>query len=175
MSKLIITVSGLTGSGKTTLGNRISKKLGIRHIWVTHKAFVHKSKVVEFTKNVSADFERSFDKGILKEARKQDCVVTTWLGPWLIKDAAVRVWLYADKKHRIRRKAKEMRMSIKAASRYVEEKDKVNKIRFKKIYGIDIEDHGAFDIVLNTSRLNVEQCANAVIFLTQEKTGKKFA
>ncbi|MDE1870648.1 MAG: cytidylate kinase family protein [Candidatus Micrarchaeota archaeon] len=175
MPRLIITISGLTGSGKTTLGRKIGKMLGIRHIWKTHKAFSGKAKVVEFTRKASVGFERSFDRNIVGEAGKQDCVVTTWLGPWLIKEASVRVWLYADIGSRIRRKADELKVSAVMARKYVEEKDKLNKVRFKKIYGIDIDDHGGFDLLINTSRLSPGQCANMVIFLTQEKMKKKFA
>jgi CMP/dCMP kinase len=172
--KLIITISGLTGAGKTTLGDRISRKLGIRHIWKTHKAFVDKAKVVEFTKKATVSFEKSFDSNVVKEAEMQDCVVTTWLSPWMIKNATVRVWLYADVSSRIRRKSRELKVPMPKAKEYVLEKDKLNKVRFKKIYGIDIGDHGGFDLLLNTSELTINQCADIIIFLTQEKSRGKF-
>lgn len=174
MSRLIITISGLTGSGKTTLGSKVGKKLNIRHIRKTHKAFAKKGKVIDFTRNASVGFERSFDSGTIKEARKQDCVVTTWLSPWLIKEAAVRVWLYANRDSRAKRKVRELGIPFARARKYVDEKDRLNKLRFKRIYGIDIDNHDGFDLLLNTSKLSINQCANIIIFLTQEKTRKRF-
>jgi len=174
MPKLIITISGLTGAGKTTLGKVVAKRLNIRHIWKTHKVFSGKRKVVEFTKNLPVSFEKNFDNNTMMEAEKQDCVVTTWLGPWLIKNPTVRVLVYADLDSRINRKEREMGISAREAKRYVVEKDKLNKIRFKSIYGIDLDDHSGFDLLLNTSKLNTNQCADIVIFLTQEKAKKIF-
>ncbi len=174
MSNLIIAISGLTGAGKTTLGDRISQKMGIKHVSMSHKDFIDKKEVVEFTKNASAGFEKSFDGRVISEAEKQDCVVTTWLGPWLIKNADVRVWLYADVDSRIDRKARELKVSMEEARNYVLEKDKVNKDHFKKIYDIDIDDRSHFDMLLNTGRLSIDQCADMIIFLSFEKDKKKF-
>lgn len=175
MPKLIITISGLTGAGKTSLGERVAKDLSIKHIWKSHKTHAESSiKVVEFTKSASLDFEKSFDEGIVAESEKEDCVVTTWLSPWLVKNATARVWLYADTNSRIKRKSEEMNVSIEKAKEYVDEKDSFNKVNFKKIYGIDITDHSAFDLTLNTSKLTIDQCADIIIFLTQEETKKKF-
>lgn len=173
-SNLIITISGLTGSGKTTLGDRVAEKLNIKHISRTHKAFVQSKDVIEFTKKATKSFEKSFDNSIVEEAKGQDCVVTTWLSPWLIKDAQLRIWLYADLDSRIKRKAKEMDISSGKAKRYIIEKDMLNKKNFKKLYNIDIEDRYNFDAMLNTSRLNLEQCANLIIFLSLQKEKKGF-
>ena len=92
---MIICISGYTGSGKTTLGDALAKKMGIKHVGISHKTqFVsNPSDTLEFTKrNTSASFEKSFDELVVEEAHKQDCVVTSWLSPWFIKDASVRVW-----------------------------------------------------------------------------------
>lgn len=173
MDNLVITISGLTGSGKTTLGEKVAEKLNLKHISRTHKAYSSNRDVIEFTKKVTQSFEKSFDKSIIQEAKKQDCVVTTWLGPWIIKNARLRVWLYSDLKSRIKRKMHEMNISDNKAKRYITEKDKYNKANFRKIYGINIEDKNNFDILLNTSKLDLEQCANTIIFLSLQKEKKK--
>ena len=37
---MIIAISGLTGSGKTTIGDMVAKKLKIKHVSMTHKKFI---------------------------------------------------------------------------------------------------------------------------------------
>jgi predicted cytidylate kinase len=174
MPKLIITISGLIGTGKTTLGDRIGEKLNIKHISRTHKVISGSRDVLEFAKKATPSFEKAFDKGIVDEAKEQDCVVTTWLSPWLIKDPSVRVWLYADLEARIKRKAAELKMTNAEAKKYVIERDSFNKANFKKLYGIDIEDRHNFDMLLNTSKLSIDQCADTIIFLSLEKEKKRF-
>lgn len=172
---MIIAISGLTGSGKTTIGERVSKALNIRYIYTSHKQSVEKiADVVKFTKKATPEFERSFDDMIAKLASRQDCVVTTWLGPWLIKKATIRVWLYAGLDARVKRKMKEVSMPYPKTRRYVVEKDRVNIRKYKKIYNVDMNDQGIFDICINTEKLSVSQTVNMVIALSAEKSAKKF-
>ncbi len=86
----------------------------------------------------------------------------------------MRVWLYADLASRIKRKAEEMKISTAEAEKYINEKDNFNLVRFKEIYGIDLEDRHNFDMLINTSKLTVEQCTELIIFLSLEKDKKRF-
>jgi len=36
-------------------------------------------------------------------------------------------------------------------------RERSERRRFKKIYGIDVDDHSSFDLVLNTARLSVRE------------------
>ena len=171
---MIITISGLTGSGKTTIGDMVAKKLKIKHVSMTHKKFIPAStELLEFTKNATLKFERSFDQEIIKEARQEDSVVTTWLGPWLIKDAVVKVWLHASLDTRIKRKIKELNKPIKNAREYVIDKDSTNIRRYKKIYNIDLDNRRIFDIDINTDKISISQAADLIIALTKIKTKNK--
>ncbi|MDE1824278.1 MAG: cytidylate kinase family protein [Candidatus Micrarchaeota archaeon] len=172
---MIIAISGLTGSGKTTIGEKVAKALNVRYIYTSHKQSVKEiADVVKFTRKATPAFEKSFDARIVGLANRQDCVVTTWMGPWLIKKATARVWLYASLDSRVRRKMKEVKMNYSRTKRYVLEKDRLNMKRFKKIYNVDINDHGIFDICINTERLEVRQTVNMVIALSAEKDSRKF-
>lgn len=171
---MIICISGYTGSGKTTLGDALAKKMGIKHVGISHKTqFVsNPSDTLEFTKrNTSASFEKSFDELVVEEAHKQDCVVTSWLSPWFIKDASVRVWLFAEFDKRVDRKMEELKDKggVVQVRAYVNEKDTFNLSNWKKIYNIDINDHSIFDIEINTSKLSVDQCADVIALVAKEK------
>lgn len=171
---MIITISGLTGSGKSTIGGRIAKKLHIKHVSMTHKKFVPAgTDLLKFTKNAKPSFERSFDQEIIKEARSADSVVTTWLGPWLIKNATVKVWLHASLDTRIKRKIKELgNKPLKHVREYVMDKDNTNRRKYKKIYNIDLDNRRIFDVDINTDKLSIDQSADLIIALAKIKQKK---
>ena len=172
---MIIAISGLTGSGKSTVGEQVATELNIKHISTTHKKYAQPGEeLLKFTKNATPEFERKFDKQIIKEANEKDCVVTTWLSPWLIKNATARVWLHASPEIRAKRKRHELRKPLKYIHGYVKNKDSTNTNRFKKIYGIDINDHSIFDIIINTDRLNISQVSQLIIALSAVKEKKNF-
>ncbi len=173
---MIICISGFTGSGKTSLAKRLSEDLGIRNVTNSYKNYSEDNYkgLIEMQKTVKPGFERSFDREIIREAEKQDCVVPTWLGPWMIKNATLRVFLYAGLKTRSKRKAKELKISVKDAEKYVKTKDTQNIKRYKKVYGIDITDTSIFDICINTELFTVDQTAEIISMLSVEKGKKRF-
>jgi cytidylate kinase len=172
---MIIAISGLTGSGKSTIGEEVARELNIKHISTTHKKYaLPGEELLKFTKNATPEFERRFDKQIIKEANESDCVVTTWLSPWLIKGATARVWLHASPEVRAVRKKHELKKSLDYIRKYVKDKDTTNARRFRKIYGVDINDHSIFDIIINTDGLNISQVSQLVVSLSAIKEKKIF-
>lgn len=173
---MIICISGLTGSGKTTIGEMLSKELKIAHVNRSFKEFAEEGKdLIKFQNAVKPNFDREFDREISREAHRADCVVSTWFGPWIIKDATLNVWLNASPEARARRKAKDLHCSLKGAQEYFTPKDRRNRRRMIKDYGIDIlKDHGVFDVEINTDRLKREEVVALIAMLSLEKENKKF-
>ncbi len=99
-------------------------------------------------KDPSIDFK--FDE-LLKEQAAKDCVVTTWLGPWIIKNADIKIKLHASKETRAKRVfGRDGMKNIKEAISHIEQRDEQNRSRYKKIYNIDIFENDIFDAVLNS-------------------------
>jgi predicted cytidylate kinase len=172
---MIICISGLTGSGKTTVGKLIAKELGIKHIDRSFKEFATGRALIAFDRSAKPSFDRAFDREVIKEARAADSVVTTWLGPWMIKGAALNVWLGAGLDTRVRRIASANRLTLREAKSYTRAKDGAVVARIRKAYGIDIlKDHNVFDLEVNTERLHPKQTAALVAMLAVEKGGKRF-
>ncbi len=175
---MIICISGLTGSGKTTIGDMLSKELNIRHVNRSMKEFAKEGKdLIEFQRVVEGKpkIDRDLDKEIAAEAHREDSVVSTWLSPWFIKDSTVNVWLSTSVETRVARKAKDLHCSLKEARAYLEPKDRENRRRWIKLYGIDIEkDHGVFDIEINTDRVKKEDIVALIAMLSLEKSKKRF-
>ncbi len=172
---LRICISGLTCSGKTTLGSLLAKELEIAHIAHSYKTDHDTfSGMLETLKGDSAAYARAFDRKVASEARRRSCVVSTWLGPWLVSGATVRVWLEAQPEERALRCSKAAHLSLAAARRYVSQKDKYTALHFRKVYDIDIYDHARFDMVLNTSRLKQQESVAIISMLALHRSRRRF-
>lgn len=165
-----ICISGFTSTGKTTLGELLSKSLNIPHINASYKDVVGDGDaLIDLQRKADKAFAQKFDREIISKAKGKDCVITTWLSPWLIKDATVRVWLSADKDERANRTAKRNGVTRAKAMKYLEEKDSTTMRNFKRDYGIDILEHSLFDIELNSSRMSIDEMAAIVSLIALSK------
>lgn len=180
---LRICISGLSSSGKTSLGELISKELKIVH--VTKKMLETYRQVKEAIKTESggtlemiqtADkrYAKAFDREVLEIAENNDCVVTTWLGAWLIKDPAIRIWLSAGFDERARRYANDHKTTMEVAKDYIKRKDEMTVNAFKEVYDIDIKNHSFFDMMINTERTGINEAASLITMLAIGKDKGRF-
>jgi cytidylate kinase len=159
-----VCISGFTSSGKTTVAELVSEKLGIAHIHKSYKEYVKSElEVAKFTDNASDEFVKAFDDEIRKQAASAgSCVLSTWLAPWFVEDATLRIWLHADIKTRSSRWAKAYNIGISDAENLVSEKDQSEIKSIKRIYGIDLNDRSIFDMVINTEKIGPQECAEII-------------
>lgn len=169
-----IAISGLSGSGKNAVGALVAKKMKLRMISFTFKDLAREKgmSLMEFQKLASKDegkIDREFDARIAREARKGNCVLTTWLSPWIVKDCDLRVWLSATQHTRAKRLMKRNGMSYREALAHIRARDRNNKMRYKKYYGIDIGDLSIFDLKIKTDKLTPEQIADIIVAAAKKK------
>jgi len=172
---MIIAISGLSGSGKNTLGSLLAEQLRYRLVCPTFKDLAKKEGIslLEFQKKAEKDpdIDRKFDAVLKEEAGKGNCVVTTWLGPWMV-NPNFRVWVYAPDEIRAERLAKRDGITLKEAKAHIAARDAANRDRYLKLYGIDIYEHGSFDLCVNSGHYTPEQLAEGVIkFMELKKKG----
>lgn len=171
---MIITISGLTGCGKNTLGELLAKELGYTQVCPTFKDLAQEQgiELMEFQKKAEKDpnIDKKFDEVLKKQASKGNCVVTTWLGPWMV-DADLRITLFAQKEIRAQRIGKRDGMSEKDAIKHLNARDDNNRKRYKKIYNIDIDDQDRFDACLNSGKYKPEQLLRIVLAIIKERQG----
>lgn len=163
----IICISGLVGSGKDTVADLVAKKLGFSRVKLSFKDAAKQMGIslMEYHAYVEKDLtiDKEFDKMVIKEARKQNSVISTWLGAWLIPEAVLRVWLEASDKARAERISKRDNMGPKQALKHVHERDNHNRGRYLALYSIDIMDHSNFDMEINTEKFSPEQIADIIV------------
>jgi predicted cytidylate kinase len=174
---LRICISGLSSSGKTTLGEAVSKDLKIMHVtkhkvdsFIKNETTIRKS-LIQTAEKIHADL---FDKEIAKLAEGNDCVVTTWLGPWMVKDATIKIWVEASLDERARRWSGMNKKSLQEGKAYIKEKDELTIKAFKELYNINVEDHDFFDMMINTERLNINEAVSLITMLALGKEKSRF-
>lgn len=174
---MIICIAGLSGCGKNTVGNLVAAKLGLRIVNPTFKTIAAKQgmSLMEFHKKAEGEhsIDKAFDAALLQETSEGNCVVTTWLSPWIVKNADLRVWLYAPSEVRAGRVAKRDSMSVHDALVHINERDNGNRKRYLDVYGIDIFDHSSFDLLINTEKSNPEESMKLIIAAAKKKAGNK--
>jgi cytidylate kinase len=175
---MIIAISGLTGSGKNTLGELLAKELGYRLVCPTFKDLAEKEGIslMEFQEKAEADpdIDRKFDAVLKEQASAGDCVVTTWLGPWMV-DADLKIRLSAPAETRAKRIADRDTMTPDEAVKHVNERDGSNRARYMKLYGIDIYDESVYDAVLDSGQNSPEELLKLVMDMMKETPEDKRA
>ncbi len=174
-----ICISGLGSSGKTSMGKLLSRQLDIEHLGATYKSEVKNDReLISMLKRHIAKkdvpYAREFDKRLAEASKGKNCVITTWLGPWTIKDATVRVWLNASQVERARRRARINRKGYNDSLGIIKEYDRVAPLYFKKVCGVDINDRKIFDMELNTERLSEKECAELIALLALSRENVAF-
>ncbi|MEW6748630.1 MAG: (d)CMP kinase [Candidatus Micrarchaeota archaeon] len=171
---MIIAISGLSGSGKNTVGELLAEALGYRMVCPTFKDLAAREGIslMEFQKKAEKDpdIDRKFDEELKKQCAGGDCVVTTWLGPWMV-DADVKIKLSAPLEIRAQRISGRDSMTASEAARHVKARDEENRKRYKRIYGIDIYDESVFDAVLDAGGHTPEELKEMALALINKKRG----
>ncbi len=173
---MIICISGLSGSGKNSVGEEVAKLLSLRVVNPTFKTIAAKRKMslMEFHRKAEKEhsIDKHFDAHLISEAKRGNCVVTTWLGPWMVKNADLRVWLYAPRSVRAKRVAGRDAMAPEQALMHIDDRDESNHHRYNEVYKIDIYDHTRFELVINTERFRPAQTAQIIAAAARALGGK---
>ena len=161
--KICITVSGLHGTGKTTIAEKFSQQLNLRHISagrLFRQIALERGISLEDLNALAGkkyDIDRIIDDKTKLEAEKGDVIIDGLLAGWIAGELAdVTIYLRSDEELRLSRIAKRDGVSYDEAKKRTLFREKVEFTRFNKFYGIDITDIKLYDLVLNTGLFTVE-------------------
>jgi len=165
-----ITISGPPGSGKTTVAKILSEKLKIKLISAgevfRQLAFERGMSLEEFSKFAESNPEIDIlvDRVQREMAEKEkDAIVEGRLSGWMIKDAELKVYIFADPEVRYSRIAKREDKDISTVRKETRLREEVEKRRYQKFYGIDVDDWRIYDLIINSSRMSPEKIAEIII------------
>lgn len=164
---MIICISGLSGSGKNSVGALVAQRLGLRLVNPTFKTIAAKQNMslMDFHRKAEKEhsIDKEFDAHLISETSKGNCVVTTWLGPWMVKNADIKVWLCAPREVRAHRVANRDGMTTEQALQHITSRDESNHARYHGIYKINIYDHSGFELVINSARFMPGESADIIV------------
>ncbi len=167
-----ITISGPPGSGKTTVCNLLSKRLGMRCV-ISGQLFREMAKeqglsLAEFGSLCEVDpkNDRALDDRIVEIARKnKDVILEGRLAAHMLHRhglAALKVYLDADPKARAGRVAERERIPEERAEEEVVVREACEERRYHTYYDIDINDKTVYDLVIDTTRLTPDQVVERI-------------
>jgi cytidylate kinase len=166
----VITVSGPHGTGKSTYAKALAEALGLRYVCAgelfRELAKERKMSLESFSKIAARDpdIDRMIDERTKAEAKKGGVVIDAQLGAWMVKDLAqVKVLMTAPDEVRFRRIAQRDGTSFAPAKKQTLARERIQKRRYKKYYGVDVDDLGVYDLQIDTSLHPIEKTKSIVI------------
>ena len=171
---MIITISGLHGTGKSTIAKILSKELNLEY-YSTGEAFRELAQennmdLKEFTRYAEKhpEIDMNLDKKIIEIAKKGDIIIDSQLSGHILKNLAdFKIHLTCPIKIRVKRMAE--RDNTDFETKYVETalREESELQRFKRLYGIDLKDiktlESNHDLIINTENLSINDIIRLIL------------
>lgn len=171
--KTVICISGMAGTGKSTLSKKLAEKYNLKcysggdalkelasaeGYVVSREGWWESPEGLNFLNERISDpkFDKAVDAKLLEYAQQGNVLLDSWTMPWLLKDG-FKIWLMASLEKRAARVAVRDKMTVEEAFKVLEAKEDRTKAIYKKLYGFVLgEDFTPFDLVLDTDNLNAQ-------------------
>jgi cytidylate kinase len=172
--KTVICISGMAGTGKSTLSKKLAEKYGLRYFSggdvlkelakqegydVSVQGWWESSQGLHFLNERINDpkFDKAVDDKLLEYANQGNVLLDSWTMPWLLKEG-FKIWLEASFEKRAARVAVRDGMTTAEAFGFLQEKEARTKAIYKLLYGFVLgEDFKPFDFVLDTDNLSADE------------------
>jgi cytidylate kinase len=159
-----ITVSGLPGSGTTSLSRYLAQRHGFSMISAgevfRQLAKEHKLELADFGRLAEEDpsFDRMIDARQKEIAERSDNIIAEGrLSGWMVSNADLRIWLFAPIDCRIKRIVfRDQIADEKSAAQVTLGRELCEAGRYKSYYSIDINDLSIYQLILNSELWTVE-------------------
>ena len=173
-----ITISGPIGSGKTTVCNLLSKRLGYVSV-VSGNIFrtmakEHNMSLAEFGALCERDMscDRSLDERMVQIARDNpDIILEGRLVAHMLQKngiPALKFFLTADLETRVKRVVEREGKELETALQETREREESEAVRYRTYYGINIKGDDVYDVVIDTADKTPEQIVDIIIEKVEE-------
>ena len=182
---MIITISGLPGSGKSTVAKILSEKLGYKRYYMgemrREAARKRGMTIEEFNKLGEKDFatDKTVDDLLVKIGKEVDNIVVEGRTAFHFIPNSIKIFLDVDLKEGARRIFEEKRKSnernekptasVEEELALIKERMESDEKRYMKYYGFKTYDKKNYDLVIDTTKLTPEQAAEKILEFVKKK------
>lgn len=171
---LVVCISGMAGTGKSTLAKRLAQKYGLKYFsggdalraLAAEEGFDsyrdgwwESSEGLCFLEKRKSDlsFDKRVDAKLLEYASQGNVLLDSWTMPWLVEDG-FKIWLSASVEKQAERISVRDKMTVPEALEALREKEARTKAIYKELYGFCLgADFAPFDLILDTDNLSAEE------------------
>lgn len=161
-----IAISGLSGCGNTTTCNNVSKALKLKVVNYTLRNLAQDmgmtlEEMLEKRKD-DPQYDYMLDRKQIDLVASQDnTILGSRLSCWLIY-ADLKVWLEAPLRERAARIAHRESREYYDVLVETKKRDEEDIAAYKRLYGINIQEHDEIDLTINTERFNAAEVCEIV-------------
>ena len=169
---MLITISGLPGSGKTTVARLVAEALELEHVYAgdifRRQAEAEGLSLEEYARRAETDqsIDRRLDEQMRARARRGNAVLEGRLAAFMAEAAgahALRVFLDAPERVRAARIAGREGGDQGERLRQIQAREASDARRYREIYGVDYHDPSRYDVVLHTGDRSPEELAAEIV------------
>jgi cytidylate kinase len=154
-----ITISGLSGSGTTTVAELLSRELSLELISagemfraIAKEKHLQLGQFNKLAEN-SDDFDRWIDEKQGEEAMKRENVIVEGrLSGFFVPHADLKIWLKAPLEIRAQRVAGRESIAYEEALSAMKSREQSEHKRYEQYYGVNLDDLFIYDLVIDSSR-----------------------
>ncbi|WP_426572762.1 (d)CMP kinase [Aquihabitans sp. McL0605] len=169
---MLITLSGLPGSGTSTVARTVASRLGLHHLdgGTVFRALASERQMslADFARVAEGDdsIDRALDDRLVARAAEGDVLVESRLAGWLATRAelaALRIWIHCDEVERARRVGARDGHETAEALATNQEREASERSRYLTYYGIDLTDLSIYDLVVDSTRTPPEEIVEQIV------------
>ena len=169
---MLITISGLPGSGKTTVARLVARELALEHVYAgdifRRQAEQHGLSLGDYLRRAETDpsIDRGLDEQMKTRAAEGNAVLEGRLAAFmadLAKTAALKVFLDASEDVRAERITGREGGVTSERLREIQAREASDRRRYRDIYGFDYHDRDRYDLVIETDGHTPEELARAIV------------
>lgn len=165
--KVRIAISGASGCGNTTVSSSLADALGIPCINYTFRNLARElhmplKKLMQHAQH-DFHFDRLIDERQVEYALRTSCVLGSRLAIWMLKEADLKVYLYASPEVRAKRIFEREGGSLDDIRAFTARRDSNDTRRYKELYSIDNTDYAFADLKIDTECLMPDEIVQIII------------
>jgi len=176
---MILTISGLHGTGKSTIGKLVAEKLGIKY-YSTGQAFRDLAKKMNLTLEEATKYvennpkiDKKLDHKIIEIAQKGDIIIDGQLSAHFLESIAdFKILLICPLEIRVERMTERDNTFYdkKLKETILREDSELN--RYKKLYNIDLKDEEKiaklYNLIIDTENLTIDEVLEQILTVVKK-------